>query len=437
MKMDMEKTEGANRGWIAPFFTIWTAQSFSLVGSALVQFSLIWWLTTTTGSSTVLATAALVGLLPQVFLGPIAGALVDRWNRRRIMIAADISIALATVVLILLFAAGKAQIWHVYVLMFVRSLGGAFHWPAMTASTSLMVPKEHLARIQGFNQVLNGGISIISAPLGALALSVLPMQGVLAIDVVTAILAVLPLFFIPIPQPEPAVQVSRDIPRPSVWQDMQAGLRYMWAWPGLLMLLFMATIVNLLLNPGFTLMPILVTRHFNGQAYQLAGIESAFGIGMLSGGLLLGVWGGFKRRIITSMVGLTCLGLANILLGIVPPSGYLVAVAAMACIGIANPITNGPLMAIVQAVVTPEMQGRVLTLIQSAASAMMPIGMILAGPISDRWGVQIWFFVGGLITVLMAVSSLFIPAIMQIENRPAEGKQGDREGITLVAESAD
>jgi DHA3 family macrolide efflux protein-like MFS transporter len=155
----------SSRGWAPPFFTIWTGQAFSLLGSQLVQFALIWWLTKTTGSATVLATASLVGLLPQVILGPVIGTLVDRWNRRLTLILADSTIALATLGLALLFWSGKVEIWHVYLLMFIRSTAGGFHWPAMQASTSLMVPKEHLARIQGLNQILQGGMNIASAPL--------------------------------------------------------------------------------------------------------------------------------------------------------------------------------------------------------------------------------------------------------------------------------
>jgi len=403
------------RRWIAPFFTIWSAQAFSLVGSSLVQFALIWWLTTTSGSSMVLAQASLVGLLPQVFLSPLAGALVDRWSRRWIMIIADGGIALATLVLLLLFFTGRVQFWHVYVLLFIRSLGSAFHYPAMSASTSLMVPKDKLIRIQGANQVLYSAMSIVSAPLGALTLASLPMQGVLLIDVGTAILAILPLFFIAIPQPVQAPSREHSAAKPSIFQDMAAGLRYIWSWPGLMMILCMAWVLNLTLNPGFILMPILVKEHFLGDAYHLAAINSAFGIGMVAGGLILGIWGGFKRRIVTGFAGLLCQGVGTLLLGSLPSSGYWLAVVMMVFIGIANPITNGPVIAVIQAMVAPEMQGRVMSLVNSAASALMPIGIIIAGPIAERWGVQVWFITGGLITIGMAVSAFFIPAIMKIE----------------------
>ena len=292
--MDQTLIEQSSRKWWAPFFTIWGGQAFSLLGSQLVQFALVWWLTKTTGSATILATATLVALLPQVLLGPLAGALVDRWNRRAIMIVADASIALVTVGLAVLFWTGQVQIWHVYLLMFLRAVGGGFHWPAMQASTSLMVPKEHLARIQGLNQML-GAMNIGSAPLGALLLGLLPMQGVLSIDVGTALLAILPLLFIPIPQPERSASQESPSGKTTVLQDIGAGFRYVWGWPGLMMIMVMATLINLLLTPAISLQPILVTKHFSGQALELAWMEAAWGLGVVAGGLTLSAWGGFRR----------------------------------------------------------------------------------------------------------------------------------------------
>ncbi len=404
-----------NTAWARRFFTIWTGQAFSLLGSQLVSFAVIWWLTQTTGSATVLATASLVGLLPQVVLGPLTGALVDRWSRRLTMMLADGMIALATVVLAVLFALGHVQIWQIYCLLFIRSVCGGFHWPAMQASTSLMVPKEHLARIQGLNQMLQGGMSIASAPLGALLLAWLPMEGILGIDVFTAMLAIIPLFFFQIPQPERLdLQVdAKD--KSSVWQDLMAGFRYVWGWPGLMLIGVMATVINFLLTPAFSLLPILVTKHFNGQAIQLATLESFSGIGFIVGGLILSAWGGFKRKILTSLVGLFATGIGCLVMGMLPPSAFVIAVGTMLYIGIVNPIVNGPLLAAVQAAVAPEMQGRVFTLMNTMAAGMSPIGLIIAGPISDLMGVQTWFLIGGVVTGLMGIASLFIPAIMHFE----------------------
>jgi DHA3 family macrolide efflux protein-like MFS transporter len=175
--------------WKIPFFTIWTGQAFSLIGSRIVQFALVWWLTQLTGSATILATASMVALIPEILLSPIAGAYVDRWNRRIVMMVADGVIALALLWLAYLFWVDAVQVWHVYVVMAVRAVGGSFHWPAMQASTSLMVPEKHLTRVAGLNQTLNGALNIIGPPLGALLMGVMSLSGVMLVDVGTAVLA--------------------------------------------------------------------------------------------------------------------------------------------------------------------------------------------------------------------------------------------------------
>jgi DHA3 family macrolide efflux protein-like MFS transporter len=415
--------------WKTPFFTIWTGQAISLLGSQLVQFALIWWLTRTTGSATVLAVASLVGLLPQVLLGPFIGAWVDRANRRLVMMVADSLIALATLLLAALFALGWVQIWHVYLLMLVRSIAGGFHYPAMTASTSLMVPKEHLARIQGLNQMLNGGLNILSAPLGALLLELLEVQGMLFIDVFTALLAVAPLFFIPIPQPERSAEAAGS----TFWQDFRSGLRYTLGWPGLVIIGVMAALINLLLAPASALTPILVTRHFNGQAWHLAWMESAMGVGVIAGGLTLGVWGGFKRRILTSMLGLLGIGAGSILLGFTPASAFLLGVGAMFLVGFFLPVANGPLLAAVQATVEPAMQGRVFTLIGSVSAGMAPLGLLIAGPVADRLGVNSWYLLGGVVCLMMGVLGFFIPAVVHLEDH---GKDSPLEAGAPALEPA-
>lgn len=398
--------------WGKPFFTIWSGQAISLLGSQLVQFALIWWLTRSTGSATVLAVASLVGLLPQVLLGPFIGAWVDRSNRRLVMMVADSLVALATLLLAALFALGWVQIWHVYLLMLVRSVAGGFHYPAMQASTSLMVPKEHLARVQGLNQMLHGGLNILSAPLGALLLELLDVQGVLFIDVFTALLAVAPLFFIPVPQPQRTPEVAAD----GFWQDFRGGLRYALGWPGLVIIGVMAALINLLLAPASALIPILVTQHFNGQAWQLAWMQTASGVGVIAGGLALGVWGGFRRRIFTSLVGLLGIGAGSILMGLTPASAFLLGVGAMFLVGFFLPVANGPLLAAVQATVEPAMQGRVFTLIGSVSAGMAPVGLLIAGPVADRLGVLTWYLLGGVMCLLMGALGFFIPAVVHLED---------------------
>jgi DHA3 family macrolide efflux protein-like MFS transporter len=402
--------------WAPRFFAIWTGQAFSLLGSMLVQFALVWWLTQTTGSATVLAMATLVAVLPGIVIGPFAGALVDRWNRRLIMIVADSLIALVTLWLIYLYAIGRMQVWQVYVAMFLRAALGGFHWPAMQSSTSLMVPKEHLARVAGLNQTMMGVMNIISPPLGALLLSVLPLGKVLAVDIVTAGLAVLPLLFVAIPQPERSAPAeAQGAGRASVWADLRAGLRYVASWPGLLAILVMAMAINFVVNPAFSLMPILVTKYFGLGALQLGWLESVWGIGVVVGGLVLSVWGGFKHRVVTSLLGIVGMGIGTLIVGLSPAGAFGMALIGMLVAGFMNPIVNGPFMAVMQSSVAPEMQGRVFSLIQSASLAMMPLSLLIAGPLADKLGVRVWYLAGGVLCIAIGALAFAVPAIMQVE----------------------
>ncbi|PWH11992.1 MAG: MFS transporter [Anaerolineae bacterium] len=401
--------------WKPKFFVIFAGQALSLFGSGLVQFALVWYLTQQTGSATILATATLVAMLPQIFLGPFVGALVDRWNRRLMMIAADGAIALATLVLAGLFWAGWVQVWHIYVILLIRSLGGTFHWPAMSASTALMVPKEHLARVAGMQQTLHGLVSMVAPPTGAVLLGLMTTQGVLAIDVVTAVFAILPLVWIAIPQPV-RLQEEQGGQRTSYWQDLKEGFTYVAAWPGLLGILVMAVLINFLLTPTSSLMPLLVTKHFGLGALELGLTDTLWGVGMIAGGALLGVWGGFRRRIVTTLLGIIGIGIGIVMTGLAPANLFWLALVGMAVAGLMGPIANGPLHAILQATVRPEMQGRVMSLINSAAIAMTPLSLAVAGPVSDAVGIRTWYVFGGVFCLLMGVAAFFVPAIMNVEN---------------------
>ena len=401
---------------LRPFFILWGGQALSLVGSSIVQFALIWWLTQETGSATILATASLVGFIPQIVLGPFVGVLVDRWSRRWVMFIADSAIAAATIVLAYLFWSEAIQIWHIMALLFIRSLGSAFHIPAMQASTSLMVPKEQLTRIQGINQVLEGSLNIVGAPLGALSLTLLPMQGVLAIDVVTALFAITPLLFIRVPQPEIPTSETAAATKSSFWAEMRLGFAYVWSWPGILIMMGLAMMVNFILTPAIILLPLLITQHFAGGAWELSLLESTFGIGIIAGGILLSAWGGFKKRVLTTLAGLIGLGIGFTLIGLAPANLFWLAVVGAFLTGGMIALTNGPVRAIFQAAIAPEMQGRVLTLLGSLSSAMTPLALILAGPLVDWIGIRPWFIVGGLGTLLVGVSGFFMPALLTVED---------------------
>ncbi|NLE51797.1 MAG: MFS transporter [Chloroflexi bacterium] len=401
--------------WKRPFFTLWIGQAFSLLGSQLVQFSLVWWLTRTTGSASVLATASLIALLPNVFLSPIAGPLIDRWNRRRVMLVADSGIALATLALIGVFAAGEVRPWIIYVVMLIRATGSVFHMPAMNASTALMVPREELGRVQGMNSTLNGAMTIVAPPAGALLIETLPMQAVLSVDLITAALGIGALWLVHIPQPTRAGAVGAlNIPR-----EMADALRYMRGMPGMLILLGTGLTINFVLYPAGALLPLLVQDHFGGNAQAFGWIQSSHGIGVVAGGLVLSMWGGFRRKVVTSQIGVVGIGIGHLVLGITPGTLFGVALAAMFVSGFMLAF-NGVIYAVVQITIAPEMQGRVFTLITSLASAISPLSLAVAGPLAEVLGVRFWYVLGGIVCIVLGSVVLVIPSVVNAEQLAIE-----------------
>ncbi len=405
---------------LIPFGIVWIGQAFSLLGSSLVRFALIWYLTESTGSATVLASASLMSLVPALLLSPVAGTLVDRWNRQVVMIVADGLIAFATAVLAGLYALNAVQVWHIYVLMLVRSVGGQFHSPAMLASTTLMVAERHYARIAGLNSALGGAIGIVSPPLGALLLRILPLPGILMIDVGTALMAIVPLFFIFVPQPERRKVMQAGARQPAVLADLREGLRFVWRWPGVLILLVIIMFINLVYTPAATLIPILATDHLKGGAYELGWLQSALSVGMMIGGLTLGIWTGFERRIVPSTFALLLLGASMTVIGFSSPATLMLAVGGMLSVGFAITFGSGLRRAIVQVVVPPEMQGRVFALLFSGGTAMAPLGLALAGPVTDALGVRVWYVVCGIVVTVLGAAMFFIPAVMRMEDLTVE-----------------
>jgi len=399
--------------WKLPFFTFWATQALSLFGSGLASFGLIWWITDSTGSATILATVSMAALLPGILFGPVAGVLVDRFNRKAILIFSDSLSALLALALVALFWSGHIQLWHIYIINILRALAGTLQFPAVQSSTSLMVPKEQLARVSGLNQALQGLMMIAAPPLAAMLLSVLPLHTILGIDVLTAAIAILLLVGIRLPQPTLDHAITNTVS--TVWQDMRAGFSFLIRWPALLSVMCIAALLNLMLAPAFSLVPILVTQHFAGSAMQLGWMNAAYGIGIIGGGTLLAVWGGFKRRILTALLGVTGLGVGSFLIGISPSNAFGLALTGMVIVGVMNAFANGPFFAILQTIVPTELQGRVFTTLMSISMAMAPIGLAIAGPLADRFGIQLWFILGALICGLMTIWILLSPALLNLE----------------------
>jgi DHA3 family macrolide efflux protein-like MFS transporter len=403
----------APKQFVERFWLLWGSQAVSLAGSFAVQFAIIWWLTSSTGSATVLASAALVGLLPQIVLGPFFGALVDRWNRKRIMLIADSVTALASAWLAWMFYIDAASIEHVFVALGVRAIGGAFHVPAMLASTSLMVPEEHYVRVQGLNQALQSGSPLLAAPLGALLVSSLPMSLIMMIDVGTALVAVIPLLFVKVPQPQDSAESSEDS---SILADVAEGIRYLRQHRDQMYLVLGATLANFFVVPAFVLLPLFVMQELGGGAYYLSILQLILAGGGVVGGSLLASWGGFERQIHTVIVGFAFVGASTLLIGIAPTESQWMPAMSMFFVGAAAAMISGSIMAILQSRVAANYQGRLFTLVGSIAGAITPLALLLAAPVAELLGIRFWYVAGGACCLLLAATAAFIPAITGMQD---------------------
>ena len=425
----MSAVVGTKQDWKKPFFTVWIGQAFSLVGTAIARFALIWWLTDLTGSAVVLAGSSLISIAPRVLLGPMAGVYIDRHNRRRIMILADAFTGLVSLWLAIMFLTGSMQVWHVYVVILARSLGSTFHGPAMNASTTMMVPQDQLARIAGMNQTLEGVLNFVGPALGALFLEILPLHNVMLIDVGTAVLAIAALLVINIPDPER--KPSQNGESSSMWVDLKEGFQYILSWKGMAVFLGMAMTLNFMITPAFSLLPLMVRNEFHGGAPELAVLESAHGIGLLVGGLVLSVWGGFRRKVVTILSGTALLGISIIVLSATPAALFWIATASFVSIGFILPFVNGTIGAMLQSTTAPEMQGRVFTVTSSLSTVMTLASLAVAGPVAEAFGLRAMFIASGLVCLLEGLGGFFIPALMNVEEQGVEIQKKQTEAVTV------
>ena len=362
------------------FLTIWAGQAVSLLGSSLTSFALGVWVYQRTGSVTRFALIAFFASLPGLLLSPVAGALVDRWDRRRTLILSD-SLAAATsaVLLLLLWDESRdlLEVWHIYVLTAVASVANALQWPAFTAATTLLVPKRHYGRASGLTQMSLAFAQILAPLLGALLLQWVRMRGILIVDLATFAVAVLALLAVRFREPDRAPETGA--PR-SLLQESTVGWTYLRERPGLLALLLLFAGTNFNIGLLQALIPPLILSF--ASSTSLGTVLSIAGAGMLAGTLVMGAWGGPRRRVHGIFAGLLAQGLI-LLVGGWQPSVLLVGVAAFVFL-FAVPVVNGCSQAIWQAKVPPGLQGRVFALRRMVAFSSLPAAYFLAGPLADR-----------------------------------------------------
>lgn len=363
------------------FTIVWIGQVISLLGTGMTSFALIIWAWQKTGSATALALMTFFYFGPTVLLSPIAGALVDRWNRKLVMMLSDLTAGLTTVVLLILFATDQLQIWHLFVAGAFAGAFQAFQWPAYSAAITTMIPKEHYARASGMLSLAESSSNIAAPLLAGILLTVIGIAGVMMIDVVTFLVAIAALLWVHIPQPALTEEGRKS--QGSLWAESVYGFRYIFERPSLLGLQMVFFASNLISTLGFTLLAPLILSRTGNNAVILGSVQSAAGIGGVIGGLLLSIWGGPKRKVHGVLLGITLASLLGELLMGLGRSLYVWAAAAFSA-ALLLPIINGSNQAIWQAKVAPDVQGRVFATRRLIAQITAPVAMLLAGPLADR-----------------------------------------------------
>ena len=362
------------------FFIIWVGQLVSIIGSGLTGFGLAVWIFEQTGQATPFALTIMFANIPQVLLSPFAGALVDRWNRRHVMIAADTGSAIITLGALLLLTMGQLAVWHIYLIAALHSALAAFQEPAYTASTTMLVPQKDLARANGLMQ-MGQALQMLIAPLLAGVLFVaIGLNGIILVDFVTFLFAVGALLFVHIPQPKKDDQSETKQAGRSLWQEASFGWHYLRARRGLLGLLFYFALVNFFLNFSAVLLGPMILSF--GTAAGLGTAQTVGGLGMLIGSIAMSAWGGPKRRIL-AVIGFIMLAAFGLFVAGLQSSVWVVAVG-MFVLMFSVPFGSGTSQAIFQSKVEPDVQGRVFSIRSMISRSMMPLAFLLAGPLADR-----------------------------------------------------
>ncbi|MCC6802339.1 MAG: MFS transporter [Anaerolineae bacterium] len=420
------------------FMVVWAGQVFSLLGSAMTQFALTIWAYERTGSATALALVAFFGFGPALLFSPIAGALVDRWNRKLVMMISDLGGGVATIVILILYASGQLEVWHLYITSAIWGVANAFQWPAFSAAITLMLPKKQYARANGLMGLADSAASVFAPILASVLLVAVGVGGIMIIDIVTFVFAVGALAFVHVPQPQ--VTTSEGAAKASLWKDSIFGFRYILRRPSLLGLQLTFFFINL--TGSFCVVlaaPMILARTGNNET-ALATVQSVGAVGGIIGGLMLSVWGGPRRRIHGVLLGMICVSLfGEVFMG----AGQVIVIWAAAWFirALFLPILNGSNQAIWQAKVAPELQGRVFSARRMIAQVTGPVSMLVAGPLADQLfepamqaggslapifgglvgtgagaGMALMFVITGLLGALIGLAGYAVPLVRNAED---------------------
>ena len=391
---------GKTDNWRKPFFTLYIGQAFSLLSSSAVQFAIIWWITIKTGSAISLTIASVVGLLPQVIIGPFAGVFIDRYKRKTVMIAADLGVAVSSLALGISFLLGEPSMAFIYVILFLRAVGETFHKPALQAAIPQLVPKEELTRAGGLGQLVSALCSMAGPMLGALLINGIPLQYIMLVDIGGAILAVLALTTVNVPS-----HAGQTATRTGILREMKEGFLAIKDNRALIRATIPVFLTSLVFMPLGSLLPLMVKQYFLGGALQGGIVQTLFSIGMLASAIVFGVSGQSKQPFAMISLSSFLLGLCSLAGGLLPSNAFWAFCIVVFVIGTTGMMGNIPYMAYIQKTVAAENLGKVISTLTSIISIGIPLGMFVAGPIAEQVGVGKWMIGAGIILALIGTLS--------------------------------
>nr|WP_295870363.1 MFS transporter [uncultured Chitinophaga sp.] len=399
-----------NNNWKRKFGIIWLGQMCSILSSSIAQFAIVLWIGMETGSAETLAYAAIAGLLPQMLIGPFAGVFVDKWSRKWTMIIADLFVACCSAIIAYLFYIQRPDMGIIYLLLALRSIGGAFHSPAMKSSIPLLAPESELVRIAGVNEVIQS-ISVICGPmLGAFFLLNFNMSVVMLMDVIGAFIACGTLLFVVIPN-----TTNDKTSAKSVIHDMHDGAKTFLQNKGMTWMMVSEIIVNFFLMPIIAVMPLMTLQYFNGTPFQVSLVEALFGTGLLIGGGVLGIWNPKIRKPILIIGGYAGLGIVLAACGLLPGTFFIGYAVLSIFQGLFVPLFTGPFTVLMQTQFAPNYLGRIFALYTSINQLPSIAGLVLTSLVADRIGIENFFVLGGTVTVLTAAALFFLPSVNKLD----------------------
>jgi DHA3 family macrolide efflux protein-like MFS transporter len=389
-----------NRNWKRDIILFLTSQTISLFGSSLVQYAITWYITLKTQSGVMMTISIICGFLPTFFLSPFAGVWADRYNRKILIMLSDSMIAAATLVLAILFLTGHKYTWLLFVVSAIRALGAAIQIPAVGAFIPQIVPEDKLTKVNATNASIQSLVMLISPMLSGALLTMASIEAIFFIDVVTAAIGVSTLLlFLHVPVHAKAMEKQAT----GYFSDMAEGFNYIKNHEYVKKFFIFCAFFFVLVSPAAFLTPLQVSRTFGNDVWRLTAVEITFSAGMMVGGIIMAYWGGFKNKIHTMTMSCLITGISTFALGVIPI--FWVYLTFMILIGIAMPIFNTPSTVLLQEKVEGDFLGRVFGVLAMISSVMMPMGMLIFGPLSDIIKIEWLLIITG---ILMFIQSFFL-----------------------------